>query len=130
VADVPPPVEGFEAEVLEELWDRGTATVRDVMTAINDRSSRQRAYTTFMTVLVRLHRKGLLERRQQDGVNHYSPAISREDYAASRADADVRALLEQHGDLALSAFVRRVAELGPEHRAALERLGRRDESPT
>jgi predicted transcriptional regulator len=120
--DPPPPVEGLEAQVLEEVWSRGTATVRDVMTAINERSARDRAYTTFMTVLFRLHRKGLLDRRQEDGVNHYSPAISRERYAASRAEADVRALVEQHGDLALSAFVRRVADLDPERRAALERL--------
>jgi predicted transcriptional regulator len=126
VPDPPPPVEGLEAEVLEEVWSRGSATVRDVMTAINARSRRERAYTTFMTTMVRLHGKGLLERRRAGKIYHYTPAISRERYAASRAQADVRALMEQHGELALSEFARRVAELDPERRAALERLGRDD----
>jgi predicted transcriptional regulator len=124
VSDAPPPVHGLEAQVMEVVWSRGWATVRDVMTAINERSARARAYTTFMTVLVRLHRKGLVERRREAGADHYSATISREDYARSRAMADVQDVIAQHGDLALSAFARRVARLDPERRATLERLER------
>ena len=87
----PPPVEGLDAEVLDEVWSRGSATVRDVMIAINTRSGRERAYTTFMTTLVRLHGKGLLEQRREAKVYRYAPAISRERYAASRAQADAPA---------------------------------------
>ena len=107
---------------MEEVWARGEATVREVMTALN--SAKRRAYTTYMTVLVRLHKKGLLERRDVNGTMVYSPAITRDEYAATRAQADVQALVEQHGDLALSEFARRVAGLDPERRAALEKLGR------
>jgi predicted transcriptional regulator len=124
VSETPPPVHGLEARVMEEVWSRGPMTVREVMTAINARSSRDRAYTTFMTVLVRLQRKGLLTRRREANADRYSAAITRERYAASRAEADVRDVLEQHGDLALSEFARRVAGLDPERRAALERLER------
>ena len=120
--DLPPPLEGLEARVMEEVWSHPDATVRDVMRAVNAESSRERAYTTFMTVLVRLHGKGLLERRQDANVYHYTAAISREEYARTRAEADVSALMEQHGDLALSEFARRVAGLDPERRAELERL--------
>jgi predicted transcriptional regulator len=109
---------------MDEVWSRGSVTVRDVMTAINERSARDRAYTTYMTVLVRLHRKGLLERRREAKVDHYSAALSRDRFAEARAAADVRALVEQHGGLALSEFARRVAGLDPERRAALERLAR------
>ena len=107
---------------MEEVWSHPDATVRDVMRAVNAESKRERAYTTFMTVLVRLHGKGLLERRQEGNVYHYTAAISRDEYALSRAQADVSALVEQHGDLALSEFARRVAGLDPERRAELERL--------
>jgi predicted transcriptional regulator len=114
---------------MEEVWSRGSVTVRDVMTAINERSSRDRAYTTFMTVLVRLHRKGLLERRREANADHYSAAISRDRYSASRAEADVQDVIEQHGDLALSEFARRVAGLDPERRADLERLHTQSRDP-
>jgi predicted transcriptional regulator len=124
VPDAFPPVQGLEAQVMDEVWSRGSVTVRDVMTAINERSSRDRAYTTFMTVLVRLQRKGLLERRREANADHYTAAISRDRYAASRAEADVQDVIEQHGDLALSEFARRVAGLDPERRAELERLRR------
>jgi predicted transcriptional regulator len=129
VPDTFPPVQGLEAQVMEEVWSRGSVTVRDVMTAINQRSSRDRAYTTFMTVLVRLHRKGLLERRREANADHYSAAISRDRYSASRAEADVQDVIEQHGDLALSEFARRVAGLDPERRADLERLHTQSRDP-
>jgi predicted transcriptional regulator len=124
MSDAPPPVHGLEAQVMEEVWSRGSVTVREVMTAINERSSRDRAYTTFMTVLVRLERKGLLERRREANADHYSAAVTRERYAAARAEADVQDVIAQHGDLALSEFARRVAGLDAERRAALERLDR------
>ncbi len=111
---------------MEEVWRHDRVTVRDVMTAINARSDRDRAYTTFMTVLVRLHAKGLLERELDGPAIHYTAVISRERYAASRAQADVSAILAQHGDLALSEFARQVAGLDPERRAELERLARGD----
>jgi predicted transcriptional regulator len=125
VSDAPPPLSGLEAQVMEEIWSRGSATVRDVMTTINERSPRARAYTTFMTVLVRLHRKGLVERRRQAGADHYSAAMTPEEFARSRAMADVQEVIAQHGDLALSAFARQVAALDPERQATLEGLERR-----
>jgi predicted transcriptional regulator len=122
--DSPPPLEGFEAQVMEEIWRQGSVTVRDVMTAMNAAEPVDRAYTTYMTVLLRLHNKGLLARHREGKTNHYTPAVSREQYAASRVEADVQAIVERHGELALSAFARRVADLDPERREALERLAR------
>ncbi len=73
--DRPPPLEGFEARVMEEIWRQGSVTVRDVMTAINAVEPVDRAYTTYMTVLVRLHNKGLLTRELEGKANHYAPAV-------------------------------------------------------
>ncbi len=44
---------------MEEMWNRGSATVREVLDALN-RGPKQRAYTTIMTIMARLDRKGLL----------------------------------------------------------------------
>jgi predicted transcriptional regulator len=118
----PPHLEGVEAQVMEYVWQQEQATVRDVMTALN--THKPRAYTTYMTVLVRLHNKGLLTRELEGKTNRYSPAVEREAYAASRVEADVQAIVERHGELALSEFARRVAGLDPERREALERLSR------
>ena len=61
---------------MEEVWRRGSVTVRDVMTALNADGAGPRAYTTYMTVLVRLHGKGLLDRRREGKTNHYTPAVA------------------------------------------------------
>jgi hypothetical protein len=43
-----------------------------------------------------------------------------------RAGADADAMVKQYGDIALSHFVRRVAELDPKRRGELERLAREE----
>src|SRR5690242_6209735 len=57
--NVPPPLHELEAEVMDEMWRREEATVRAVIDALNDRAPKPRAYTTFMTIMSRLHTKGL-----------------------------------------------------------------------
>lgn len=122
-----PEVTGLERETLEVVWDRGEAgaTVRDVLDALNDRDDKQRAYTTVMTVLSRLHEKRLLERRRDGSAHVYTAAISREQYRHAHASARVDALVSEYGDLALAQFARRVAEQDPRQRARLRRLARR-----
>lgn len=106
------------------IWDRREASVREVMDALNAGAPKPRAYTTYMTILGRLHGKGLLERRREGKTDHYAPALSREEYAQRRAAAEVEALVDTFGDVALSHFARHMAELDPERRKALERLAR------
>ncbi len=120
-----PPLHELESEVMEVLWERGESRVREVMDALNVRSGRERAYTTFMTIMVRLHKKGLLSRRREGKSDFYVPALTRAEYASARAAAEVDGLVEQYGDVALSHFARQMASLDPARRRALERLGRR-----
>ena len=107
---------------METLWVNGEASVRDVMDALNRAAAKPRAYTTYMTTLSRLHGKGLLERRREGKTDFYSPVHTREEYADLRAQAEVAALVDAFGDVALSHFARQVAGLDPERRKALERL--------
>ena len=123
-AKTPPPLHELEAEVMEELWRSGEASVRSVMEALNKPRKKDRAYTTYMTILSRLYRKGALERRRVGKTDYYRPCWSREEYMALRAGSEVESLVEQYGDAALSHFARQMAELDPARRRALERLAR------
>ncbi|HEV3047209.1 MAG TPA: BlaI/MecI/CopY family transcriptional regulator [Solirubrobacteraceae bacterium] len=123
--DAPPALHELETEVMEELWSRGEASVRTVMQALNARAANERAYTTYMTIMARLYKKGVLERRREGKTDFYAPKLSREEFMASRARAEVQELVAQYGDLALSHFAREVASLDPARRRALQRLARK-----
>ena len=121
---MPPALHELESEVMEQLWSTGEASVRSVMEALNARTNRDRAYTTFMTVLARLHEKGLLTRRREGKTDYYTPAHERDEYMTLRAQAGVEELVAQYGDVALSHFAQQMASLDPARRRALQRLAR------
>jgi predicted transcriptional regulator len=121
----PPPLHELEAEVMEALWSGGEMTVRQVMDELNARSSPDRAYTTFMTVMARLDRKGLLTRRREGKTDFYRPVMTREEYLAVRAETEVSALVDQFGEIALTHFARQMARLDPARRRELQRLARK-----
>ncbi len=111
---------------MEQIWKSGESSVRSVMDALNARTRQPRAYTTYMTIMARLHRKGVLRRRREGKTDFYAPELSREEYMAARARAQVEELVEEYGDLALTHFARQVARLDPDRRRALQRLARED----
>jgi predicted transcriptional regulator len=115
----------LELEVMEQLWSGGESSVRSVMDECNAQADRERAYTTYMTTMARLHKKGLLLRRREGKTDFYAPAQSRDEYTAMRARAEVSEVIARYGDVALSHFAEQMAELDPERRRALQRLARR-----
>lgn len=66
----------LESELMERLWERGETCVRDLHVELASRL----AYTTIMTTLDRLFKKGLLERRLAGRAFFYKPRIARESY--------------------------------------------------
>jgi predicted transcriptional regulator len=107
------------------IWELGESSVREVMEALNSAAPKPRAYTTYMTILARMHGKGLLGRRREGKTDHYRAVHTRAEYADLRAQAEVAALVETFGDVALGHFARQMAQLDPERRRALERLARK-----
>ena len=83
----------LELRVLEALWRRGDATVRELC---EDFPSA--AYTTLMTTMDRLHRKGVLLRDKAGRRFAYQPKSSREALLASLAGDAVAAILGPKGD--------------------------------
>ena len=109
---------------MDAVWDLDEASVREVMDALNRSAAKPRAYTTYMTTLGRLHGKGLLARRREGKTDFYRPVHTRAEYADLRAQAEVAALVDAFGDVALGHFARQMADLDPDRRKALERLAR------
>ncbi len=69
---------------MEILWLLGEGSVRDVLGRVDE--SRNLAYTTVMTVLDKMRRKGLLKHRKQGKAFLYSPAVGRRDVLAAALD--------------------------------------------
>ena len=120
---IPPPLHELEALVMDEVWRQGQATVRDVLTALN-RGTKQRAYTTVMTIMSRLHEKGLLGRERRGKSDLYRPVMSRDDYLDARARAETRALVDEFGDVALAHFAKQVDKLDDKRLRELRKLAR------
>ena len=100
----------LEASVLAVLWDHGELTTPGVF----DRVGRPRglAYTTILTVLQRLHKKGLLSRRGEGKAHVYSPVLSREQFAERRGEILASTMIGL-GSAGLSAFLAEAKRIDP-----------------
>ena len=110
----------LEQRVLDYLWRRSTAvTVREVRSALG----RELAYTTVMTTLDRLYKKGLLDREAFGRAFRYAPRATREAFGASQ----VRALLARffsRGSTSTPLLASLVDAVGEHDRALLPELER------
>jgi BlaI family transcriptional regulator, penicillinase repressor len=64
-----------ELEIMKVVWDHGPATVRDVYEAL--RTRRRIAYTSVLTMMNVLERKGHLRKRAEGRSFRYQPARPR-----------------------------------------------------
>jgi len=110
----------LEEMVMGFLWDRGPSTVAEVNAALKSR--RDLAYTTVLTILGRLAKKGLLERTLVGNSHVYSPAVSREEFAGNIVEGVLDGLLEAFSQPALAYFARRLRQQDEASLKELERL--------
>jgi predicted transcriptional regulator len=99
----------LELDCMNTLWPIGEATVRQIREGLAPR--RARAYTTIMTIMDRLARKGVVERKKTGRAYVYRPRLSAQE-ARTHALAQVldnffggskEALLAQLENTALAA---------------------------
>jgi predicted transcriptional regulator len=119
-------VHGFgdlEAVIMHRVWDHdGPVTVRELFEELQ--AERVIAYTTVMTTMDNLHRKGWLARVKQGKAYRYTATASREEYSARL----MREALDDGGDAqaVLSHFVAQMdGEESEALRAVVRRLGDR-----
>lgn len=99
----------LEFELMQILWGHGDGNVRDVVR----RLSRPLAYTTVMTTLDRLFKKGCLRRRKTQRAFVYSPRFSQQEWERRRANHLVAGFLEgprPSRELLLSCLLEAVGE--------------------
>jgi len=80
----------LEQQVLEKLWKLGSATVRELLAGGEIRQ----AYTTVMTTLDRLYKKGLLDRVAEGKAFRYTPHHTPEELQRATTLDSIRQLLE------------------------------------
>src|SRR5215467_7470753 len=121
----------LELPVMDVLWRHGEANVHDVAARLD----RPLAYTTVMTTLDRLFKKGLLDRRKSERAFLYTPRLTRAEWEQKRAGNFVAGFLasrQPSRDLLISCLVEAVEqhdaqlldELEQKIRARRKELGR------
>jgi len=77
-----PALGDLEVQVMRRVWARrDPVTVRDVLGDLQ--ADRNIAYTTVMTVMGNLERKGWLRRQAEGRAYRYEPLVSAEEYSAA-----------------------------------------------
>jgi predicted transcriptional regulator len=110
----------LESELMEQIWRLEEFAVRD----LHGKLAPRLAYTTIMTTLDRLYKKGLLCRRKAGKAYLYSPALSEREYQGRLTEHFIGLALNggKFGHAVLSSFVDAVTETDQEMLDGLDRL--------
>ncbi|HWZ43764.1 MAG TPA: BlaI/MecI/CopY family transcriptional regulator [Candidatus Saccharimonadales bacterium] len=110
----------LESEIMERVWARGETSVRDLHAEFAARL----AYTTVMTTLDRLYKKGLLNRRKQGKAFLYTARMSKTEYQGTLTRHLLGMALQDIHDtqVVLSSFVEQVSKTGQPMLDHLEKL--------
>lgn len=107
----------LQTRVLHTLSRRGPSTVREVAAALKGKF----AYTTVMTVLGRLHEKGLVGREQRGKGYVYTSRFSEAELRDRMAKFLVDEMVEDFGDVVLAHFASAIDRLDRRRLARLRR---------
>ena len=114
-----PALGDLEVQVMRTIWARGEpVTVRDVLG--NLQAERPLAYTTVMTVMGNLRKKGWLQRHDEGRAYRYEPLVSAEEYSADLMRQALAASTDRP-----AVLMHFLGDLSPEETAALEEAYRR-----
>jgi predicted transcriptional regulator len=80
----------LEQRMLDALWAKGSSSVRELI----EHGCQDLAYTTIMTTLDRLFKKGLLTRSADGRAFRYAPRCSREEFHREAANHAFRQMLD------------------------------------
>lgn len=113
----------LEYRVMQDLWRRFPASVGDVLERINAaRDDDPLAYTTVMTVLSRLHDKGIVDREKHGRGYQYRPRYTEDELVERLGRAEVERLVERFGGVALAHFATALEQADPDQLARLAAL--------
>ncbi|HJU56209.1 MAG TPA: BlaI/MecI/CopY family transcriptional regulator [Pyrinomonadaceae bacterium] len=110
----------LEREVMQVMWRDHEASVREVHRSLGE----HKAYTTVMTTLDRLYKKGLLARRKSGRAFLYSARLTREEFERGVAEDVFAGLLGRAAGEAEPLLACLVEAVGERDRELLDELDR------
>ena len=110
------------AAIVREVLVRGETGVGDVVEGLRQSQPREHAYTTIMTVMSRLHEKGILTRELRGRQYIYRPAAPEDELIDRLSEAAVDQVLDRYGTAAFRHFVVKLGDLDPDTRKRLAAL--------
>lgn len=94
----------LEEEIMQIIWQEKNVSVRCVFEKL--KKKRDIAYTTVMTIMSRLHAKGILNRKpQENGAYVYTPTQSKERFLEKISEKIIKNLISNCGDVAVAQFI-------------------------
>lgn len=113
------PADELEYAVLAQLWQLGSASVRELHDRLGARQGL--VYTTTAKVVDRLRQKALIQRQRRGNAFVYRPRVAREEVERARARTAVTRLLGATPRAAVAALVEAVDDADPRLLEELER---------
>ncbi len=113
----------LQAEVMDIVWRSGDATVREVVTELNERHDL--AYTTVLTLVSRLWSRGLLAREPEGRGFRYRAAKSKDEFLGELSDELIDRLIADFGEIAVARLGERLDGLDAGRRRRLEQERKR-----
>ena len=110
-------------QIMNVVWDRGTATVHDVKEAISQ--GRTPAYTTILTMMRKLEAKGYLEHEVDERTYVYRATISRQEVRQGLLGDLLERLFEGSPSLLVNSLVEQNKVTEEELREIERLIGRR-----
>jgi predicted transcriptional regulator len=110
------------AAVMHAVWQQGDATVASVAAALAEDGTSTSAYTTIMTIMGRLHDRGLLAREKHGRVFVYRATAREADLLDRMSQDALDQLLARYGSTAYRQFAMRLGEVDPDLRRRLLEL--------
>lgn len=112
----------LESEIMEQVWERGKVSVREVLETLNSQTGKNLAYTTVMTIMSRLADKHVLRRLREGGAYIYEATSSRHDFSHKVVRKVIDSLLDDFSEPALAHFVDKIQDIDPQKLQLLEQL--------
>ena len=110
----------LERTVMEQVWAHEKVSVRDVFLALKE----SWAYTTVLTTLERLYKKGLLERHKDGKAFFYAPRCSSQELETGRLRETIDTMLGRDDGTASPILATIVDTVSEYDRSMLDELDR------
>lgn len=111
----------LESKIMEIIWrQKGVMSVKEVAKILSKK--RQIAYTTVMTIMSRLVKKGVLVRHLSGLSYLYKPKVGKEQFIAKAVHGLFSSAVSILGEEALTHFVKEIQKINPKRRQQLLKI--------